>query len=37
VREREVAGKLQLHGAHFDIKTGTLSVFDNETGVFKAL
>ncbi|HVZ04896.1 carbonic anhydrase [Hyphomicrobium sp.] len=37
VREKEEAGKLQLHGAHFDIKTGTLSVFDNETGAFQPL
>jgi carbonic anhydrase len=37
VREREESGKLQLHGAHFDIKTGTLSVYDNESKVFKAL
>jgi carbonic anhydrase len=37
VREREEAGKLQLHGAHFDIKTGTLSVYDNESRAFKAL
>ena len=37
VREREESGKLQLHGAHFDIKTGTLSVYDNESKAFKAL
>jgi carbonic anhydrase len=37
VREREEKGTLQLHGAHFDIKTGTLSVYDNETKMFKAL
>lgn len=37
VREREDSGSLQLHGAHFDIKTGTLSVYDNETKGFKAL
>jgi carbonic anhydrase len=37
VREHEESGKLQLHGAHFDIKSGTLSVYDNESKVFKAL
>jgi carbonic anhydrase len=37
VREREEKGTLQLHGAHFDIKTGTLSVYDNESKMFKAL
>jgi carbonic anhydrase len=37
VREREEKGALQLHGAHFDIKTGTLSVYDNESKMFKAL
>lgn len=37
VREREEAGTLQLHGAHFDIMTGTLSVYDNETKEFQAL
>jgi len=37
VREREEQGQLQLHGAHFDIKSGTLSVYDNETKKFQAL
>jgi carbonic anhydrase len=37
VREREDQGQLQLHGAHFDIKSGTLSVYDNETKKFQAL
>ena len=37
VREREEQGQLQLHGAHFDIKSGTLSVYDNETKKFQSL
>jgi carbonic anhydrase len=37
VHEREEQGQLQLHGAHFDIKTGTLSVYDNATKKFQAL
>jgi carbonic anhydrase len=37
VREREEKGQLQIHGAHFDIKSGTLSVYDNETKKFQAL
>jgi len=37
VREKEESGTLQLHGAHFDILTGTLSVYDNETKEFRAL
>ncbi len=37
VREREEKGLLQLHGAHFDIATGTLSVYDNETKKFQSI
>lgn len=31
----EERGKLALHGAHFDIGTGTLSVLDEATGTFE--
>lgn len=34
VREWEDKGKLNLHGAHFDIKTGTLSVLNHSRGEF---
>ncbi len=34
VREREDKGRLNLHGAHFDIKTGTLSVLSHSRGEF---
>lgn len=37
VAEREDKGKLNLHGAHFDIKTGTLSVLSHSRGEFFAL
>jgi carbonic anhydrase len=37
VREDENKGKLALHGAHFDIKTGTLSVLNPLRGDFYAL
>ena len=37
VREREDKGKLNLHGAHFDIKTGTLSVLNHSRGQFFVL
>jgi carbonic anhydrase len=37
VREREEKGTLQLHGAHFDIASGMLSVYDNETKIFQPL
>lgn len=37
VKEREDKGKLNLHGAHFDIKTGTLSVLNHSRGQFFAL
>lgn len=34
VKEREDKGRLSLHGAHFDIKTGTLSVLNHSRGAF---
>lgn len=34
VREAEEKGKLNLHGAHFDIKTGLLSVLNHSRGAF---
>jgi carbonic anhydrase len=34
VREREEKGKLNLHGGHFDIKTGTLSILNHSRGEF---
>ncbi len=37
VTERENKGKLSLHGAHFDIKNGTLSVLNHSRGEFFAL
>lgn len=37
VAEREDKGKLNLHGAHFDIKSGTLSVLSHSRGEFFAL
>jgi carbonic anhydrase len=37
VRDDEDKGKLALHGAHFDIKTGTLSVLNPGRGEFFAL
>jgi carbonic anhydrase len=37
VREREEKGRLSLHGAHFDIKTGALSVLNHSRGVFYPL
>ncbi len=37
VREREDKGKLNIHGAHFDIKTGTLSVLSHSRGEFFTL
>jgi carbonic anhydrase len=33
----EAKGRLQLHGAHFDIATGSLSVLDESTGRFVAV
>lgn len=37
VADRENKGKLNLHGAHFDIKTGTLSVLNHSRGEFLPL
>ena len=34
VAEREEKGKVNLHGAHFDIKTGTLTVLSHSRGEF---
>ena len=34
IAEREERGKLNLHGAHFDIKTGTLSILNHSRGEF---
>lgn len=34
VTELEAKGKLELHGAHFDIANGELMVLDPETGAF---
>ncbi|MEZ5898769.1 MAG: carbonic anhydrase [Hyphomicrobium sp.] len=34
VRDREDKGKLNIHGAHFDIKSGTLSVLSHSRGEF---
>ena len=34
IREREADGRLQVHGAWFDISTGELWVMDSETGDF---
>ena len=34
VQEREQKGRLDLHGAHFDIKSGTLSVLSHSRGDF---
>lgn len=37
IKELEDSGELTLHGAHFEIPTGTLTVLDNETGQFVEL
>ncbi len=34
VAERETKGKLNLHGAHFDIKNGTLTILNHSRGEF---
>ena len=34
VREREEKGKLNLHGAHFDISSGVLSILNHSRGEF---
>jgi carbonic anhydrase len=35
VKAQEVAGKVKLHGAWFDISTGELWVMDSKTGDFR--
>ena len=37
LRTPEAEGTLQLHGAHFNIGTGMLSVLDEESGQFNLL
>jgi carbonic anhydrase len=37
VREREAAGKIKLHGAHFAIADGLLRVLDEESGKFRVV
>ena len=37
VRDLEDKGKLNLHGAHFDIKTGDLSILNHSRGIFYPL
>lgn len=37
VAEQETKGRLSLHGSHFDIATGTLSVLNHSRGEFFAL
>ena len=37
VRDQEDRGRLSLHGAHFDIRTGTLSVLNHSRGMFYPL
>jgi carbonic anhydrase len=37
VSDQEERGRLSLHGAHFDIKTGTLTVLNHSRGIFYAL
>lgn len=37
VAEAEEKGKLNLHGAHFDIKTGQLSILNHSRGIFYPL
>jgi carbonic anhydrase len=37
VRDQEERGRLSLHGAHFDIKTGTLTVLNHSRGIFYPL
>lgn len=37
VTEQEERGRLSLHGAHFDIKTGILSVLNHSRGMFYPL
>ncbi len=37
VKEREEKGRLSLHGAHFDIKSGSLTVLNHSRGIFYPL
>ena len=37
VSEREEKGKLNLHGGHFDIASGTLSILNHSRGEFLPL
>jgi carbonic anhydrase len=37
VRDLEEKGKLNLHGAHFDIKTGQLAILNHSRGIFYPL
>jgi carbonic anhydrase len=37
VRDQEDKGRLSLHGAHFDIATGTLTVLNHSRGIFYPL
>ena len=37
VKEEEEKGRLALHGAHFEIATGTLSVLNHSRGEFYPL
>ena len=37
VAEQEERGRLSLHGAHFDIKTGILTVLNHSRGIFYPL
>ena len=37
VRDLEEKGRLSLHGAHFDIKSGQLTILNHSRGIFVAL
>ncbi|MGQ0455874.1 MAG: carbonic anhydrase [Hyphomicrobium sp.] len=37
IKDTEEKGRLSLHGAHFDIKSGTLAVLNHSRGVFYPL
>jgi carbonic anhydrase len=37
VRDQEERGRLSLHGAHFDIKSGTLTILNHSRGLFYPL
>jgi len=34
VKDQEDKGRLALHGAHFDIKSGTLTILNHSRGAF---